>query len=111
LKFLKILAICEANSIIKPAYKKKQKSHNYDDIKYGNFDSLETALVIHFQRRQLTKPHIQRTSRMPCGKLYLITSMDDNKKYKKKQHANTQGIVDWMTQNTHITYPSIYIAE
>jgi len=36
----------------------KKQSYDYDNLKYGDIDSMETALVIHFPRRQLTKPHL-----------------------------------------------------
>jgi hypothetical protein len=36
----------------------KKQPYDYDNLKYGDIDSMETALVIHFPRRQLTKPHL-----------------------------------------------------
>jgi hypothetical protein len=36
----------------------KKTTNDYDNLEYGDIDSMETALVIHFPRRQLTKPHL-----------------------------------------------------
>ena len=36
----------------------KKRPYDYDNLKYGDINSMETALVIHFPRRQLTKPHL-----------------------------------------------------
>ncbi|KAI8576841.1 hypothetical protein K450DRAFT_241853 [Umbelopsis ramanniana AG] len=37
--------------------------------------------------------------------------IDDSQKHKKNSIWIHKGIVDWTSQNVHITYPSIHIAE
>jgi hypothetical protein len=36
----------------------EKQPNDYDNPEYGDIDSMEIALIIHFPIRQLTKPHL-----------------------------------------------------